>query len=146
MRLIKSGKTVMGVRASNVARIYFSQEFGAELDKRMMEDLKPDSDRDRMTETLYRIIWAMWKADVYYEKKPMLDYETWLGWITDNKFDINDCIDNVMDEIESGFAVKPEAGKTSTASDISNLAYKTRAVALKMGMSLDELNELTTQA
>ena len=69
MRLIRSGKTELRIRASNLARLYFAQEFDVELDKFMLDELKNENAPERLAEVLFKIVWAMWKADVYYTKQ-----------------------------------------------------------------------------
>jgi len=146
MRLIRSGKTELRIRATNLARIYFSQEFGCELDRYVIDEIRPEREIQRLAEALLKIVWVMWKADAYYNKSPMMDYASWLKWIIERKFDISDCISGIMAEIEHGFTVTRTYGAENSGADAGNLAQKVAAVALRMGMSLDDLNELTSQA
>lgn len=46
MRELKSGDTIIRVRASNLARMYFYQEFGAELDKELDKLLSSNDSRE----------------------------------------------------------------------------------------------------
>jgi len=146
MRVIQNGKTALHIRASSLARLYFFQEFDIELDRFIIDELQASNEPAKLSEALFKIVWAMWKADAFYTKTHVLDYRSWLTWMMELRFDMSRHVDAVMEEIESGFTVKRTYNTDKTGTDAGNLANKIIAVALKMGMSLDELNELTTQA
>jgi hypothetical protein len=64
-------------------------------------------------------------------------------------FDLSEYINDIIDEIEEGFAVRrvyPVKGAGLNHARPENMPQRIIAVALKMGMSLRDLNELTTQA
>jgi hypothetical protein len=144
MRELRSGDVTIQVRGSNLARLFYVQAFDEDFDAALQNELRPDKSYSDILETLYKIIWAMAKAENYAVHRSTLHYKQWRTSI--GCFDITECVDAVMDEIEEGFAVKRvykvKGGHTETA----NTPQRIIAVALKLGMSMRDLNELTTQA
>jgi len=138
---------VIAARGSNLARLYYSQRFDEGFDQAVFQELKPDNEIKRILHSLYKITWAMHKAENYYLRKSTPDYEQWKVWLINSGFDISECIDDLLAEITEGFSVTRAYGKDKgQRGDYGrNLPQKIISVALKMGMTLDEINEMTTQ-
>jgi hypothetical protein len=149
----------MGVRGSNLARLYYTQRFGEDFDQRLYEELRPENGLERVMQALYKITWAMSRAENYYLRKPTPDFERWLKKLIKSGFDLSDCIDDLLAEIVDGFTVTRTYGSGPSAASRAavgsgpsaaenasrTLPWKIITVALKMGMTLDEINEMTTQ-
>jgi len=145
MRELTSRGVVIAARGSNLARLYFTQRFGDDFDKVLISELRPENGIVRVINTLYKILWAMNKAENYYLKKSTPDYDQWREKTINSGFDIGECMDDLMAEITEGFTVSRTYGKSNDSDGGRNLPQKIMAVALKMGMSMDEINEMTTQ-
>ena len=145
MRELKSRGFVIAARGSNLARLYYTQRFDGDFDS-ALEGLGCGGDFVNAANTLYRMIWAMNKAENFYLRKPTPDFGQWLGEFLKTGFDISDCIDDLLAEITEGFTVTRSYGKGGKGQvNDANLPQKIISVALKMGMTMDEINEMTTQ-
>jgi hypothetical protein len=148
MHELKSGETVIGVRASNLARLYFTQRFGVDFDSVLKNDIQPGQSLAVAIDALYRVAWAMAKAENYYCRRSTPDYYQWREKLDAAGFDLSECINELMDEIEQGFTVTRTYGNGKASKDsgqTNNLPQLIISISLKMGMSLDEINELSTQ-
>ena len=146
MRELISNSVTIPARGSNLSRLYYTQRFGEDFDQSLIAELKPENGITRIINALYRITWAMNKAENYYLRKSTPDYEQWREMIIKSGFDISSCINDLMAEVTEGFTVTRTYGKqTASSKSGGNLPQKIISVALKMGMSLDEINEMTTQ-
>ena len=145
MRELKSRGMIIAARGSNLARLYYTQRFGDDFDN-ALDVLSRETGLVQAVNTLYRILWAMHKAENYYLRKSTPDYGQWVEAFLKTGFDISECIDELMAEITEGFTVTRTYGQSGQGvkSD-KNLAQKIISVALKMGMTMDEINEMTTQ-
>jgi len=142
MRRLSDGNIDIYIRASNLARMYYFQEFGADFDKDLLA-LRLTGDEAGVAQGIFRVIWAMCKAEDFYLKKSTPCFSQWIKEYGD--LDLEQCIGDVFDEIEAGFNIVRTYGKGGSGKS-NFLAQRTIAVALKLGMSMDELNELSTQA
>lgn len=146
MRELISRDITIPARGSNLARLYYTQRFGEDFDQALLHELKPENGITRLIIALYKVLWAMNKAENYYLRKSTPDYEQWRERLIKSGFDISDCMDDLMAEITEGFTVTRTYGKqTADSKKNGNLPQKIISVALKMGMSMDEINEMTTQ-
>jgi hypothetical protein len=142
MRILKfKGDKSLAVRASNLSRLFFVQEFGIELDKYLTDAYSPGNSEEAILESLHKVVWAMLKTENFYLRKSTPDYKSWdeieCGGILD-------CADDVFAEIKHGFAV-PHKGKRADLQDLDGLTERILAISLHMGLGLDDLNELTMQ-
>ena len=146
MRELISNNITIPARGSNLARLYYTQRFGEDFDEALIAELKPENGITRVINALYKILWAMNKAENYYLRKSTPDYDQWRERLIKSGFDISDCMDDLIAEITEGFTVTRTYGKQSSGSNSGgNLPQKIMSVALKMGMTMDEVNEMTTQ-
>jgi hypothetical protein len=128
-----------------LARLFYVQAFNEDFDKTLCEKLNPSSGFSEIIDILLKTVWAMNKAANFAAGSPTSDYPQWKS--TMGVFDLSECIDALMEEIETGFIVKRvyKVEKEQKRGADKNGPQKVLAVALKMGMSMRDLNELTTQ-
>ena len=147
MTLLNDGKTQIPIRATSLARLYYKQEFRRELDEDITL-LRGDTNTGMIGEMLYRMVWAMAKADCYYRREPMPGFTQWL--LGQLEFDLAVCVDMILEEIKNGFTiVGPPGGKPSapeTGNNSGQFAENIICICLRLGLSFEEINELTTQS
>jgi hypothetical protein len=142
MRRLRDGKIEVNIRASNLARMYYFQEFGSDFDKDLAA-LRTTENTAEAEFGVFKIIWAMCKAEGFYTKKSTPCYPQWFAEF--GALDLEQCLGDVLDEIEAGFNIIRTYGKGG-GGKAGSLAQRIIAIALKLGMNMDELNELSTQA
>ena len=142
MRILESGGVEIPVRASNIARLFYTQEFGETLDGSLIK-IKAEAAETAVITDLLQIIWAMNKAENMYCKKSTPTFSQWLERY--RAFDVNDCAAELFEEIRQGFMYQSVKNDSNEKED-PKLPQLVITIALKMGMDLDGLNELTTQS
>lgn len=142
MRILKSNGNEIPVRATNMARLFYSQEFSEPLDGVLM-NIWHETDESIIIMHLLKIIWAMDKAENMACKKSTPAFGQWLENYED--FDVNECAADLFNEIKQGFTHKSPGNEPGEKAD-PNLPQLIISIALKMGMSEELLNELTTQS
>jgi hypothetical protein len=143
MVTLESNGVTINCRATNMSRLYFTQEFKVELDT-FMQEIVTESNEQIQVLGVFKILWAMVKAENLFSNTSTPTFDTWINTL-DSRFNINDCIELLWQEIENGFTVKP-TGIVKESGSTKNLSSKVIACALKMGMSLRDVNELSTQS
>ncbi len=107
MRILTSGGIKIPIRASNFARLFYTQEFGVPLDEILM-GVKHKTNEQTLMDDLMKIIWAMNKAEnmACHQSTPTFDQ-----WIRDYiNFDANECAVDLFAEIRHGFTHKATGG------------------------------------
>jgi len=143
MTALTSNNKAIHIRATFVARLYFVQEFGCELQDSLKVILdKSSSDNDVERESL-KLIWAMNKAENRANGKSTANFKQWLE--SCNDFNFCDYYKDFLTEVSNGFLIK-SADRESPEQTSDNFTQLLITIAIKLGISMDELNELTTQA
>jgi len=148
--LIGNNET-MNLRATSVARLYYRQEFGCDVYDSIRVLLADDVTYESAAEDTAKLVWAMHKADNFAAGVSTPDYLQWR--YTHRGFDFMGHIGLIMREIAKGFMViisKPdndkESGNTEDSDDTADVAYLLDAIAVRLGISPERMNEYTTQA
>jgi hypothetical protein len=149
VRRLASNGITLDARSSNITRLFFRQEFDEELDLFIYEIFRVNNTNSitgpgPLIDGLYKILWAMVRAENFFRKRPTEGFDAWLASL--GAFDISDCIDDMLDEIKRGFSVTRTFVNSGDRADAGNLTPTIVSLSLKIGMSLDDLNELSTQA
>lgn len=143
MTALKSNDHNIYIRATFVARLYYVQEFGEELQDALKLFFDADGSDEEIEQTALKIIWAMNKAENKANGRSTLNFRQWL--IHHEGFNIDDCLGDFIAEISNGFFIE-SMGEELPEQAHDNLTQFLITIAIKLGISMDELNELTTQA
>lgn len=143
MTVLESNNHIINVRATLVARLYFAQEFDDELQDALKIILDYEASDDSISDAALKVIWAMHKAESKANGKSTPNFRQWLA--KHSKFDIRDCMDDFLQEIVNGFLINKINDETPENTSIEKLTQYLITVAIRLGISMDELNELTTQ-
>ena len=73
MRELASNGVIIPARGSNLSRLYYTQRFGEDFDQALISELKPENGIARLITALYKVLWAMNKAENYYLRKSTPD-------------------------------------------------------------------------
>ena len=128
MRIIKSGDTEIGIRAGGMALFFYQKEFKKDLIKTAFgifgdmsqanlsdnaensEDAFEVDGRNNIFQKdnfsipileILEIVWAMAKAERFFQKKSFPNFEAWLSKHDD--FSVLDCLIEIFEEITDGF-------------------------------------------
>jgi len=148
--VILTGKNeTLNLRATSVARLYYRQEFGCDVYDGIQVLLADDVTYESAAEDTAKLAWAMNKADNFAAGLPTPDYLQWREIHKD--FEFMDYIGLIVREIAKGFMVIVNETDTNDDFDVddddaADIAYLIDAIAVRLGIGPDRLNEYTTQA
>jgi len=143
MTALTSNNHTIHIRATFVARLYFTQEFGGELQDALKIIIDKDSSDEDIERESLKLIWAMNKAENKANGKSTLNFRQWFEQYNGLRFD--DYYKDFLAEISNGFLIK-DTGQATSEQTSDNFTQFLITIAIKLGISMDELNELTTQA
>ena len=141
----------LNLRATSIARLYYRQEFGYDVYDSIRVLLADDVSYESAAEDTTKLVWAMNRADNFAAGLSTPDYLQWR--YTHRGFDFMDHIGLIMREIAKGFMVL--TGKNDDdkgcddfveSDDTADVAYLIDAIAVRLGIGPDRMNEYTTQA
>ena len=140
---LAGGGKVIPIRATVVARMYFLQEFGEDL----REALKIIFDKTQTDASILgavmRVIWAAHKAENTAALKSTPNFKQWLAQNKD--FEAADCLQPFMDEVLSGFLIRKDEDEAEDSAEDKDITHRLVTVAKRVGFSISELNDMTTQ-